>query len=76
MEMKTSTLKGDMVSPRRAPRAEITGVSGAMVKRISEKRLGEVPFSLGRYWNNRPVLADYFAISGKTHTWETRGLQP
>jgi len=54
----------------RIPKAEITGISGEMVKRFSKKLLGEVPSPLGVYWNNRPVLKGYFAISAKAQKWE------
>jgi alkylhydroperoxidase family enzyme len=65
-----STTGAGMVSDPRVPKAEITGVYGAMVKRFSKKLLGEVPAPLGVYWNNRPVLKGYFAISGKARKWE------
>jgi len=58
-----------MVNNTRIPKAEITGVYGAMVKRFSKKMLGDVPSPLGVYWNNRPVLKGYFAISGKARKW-------
>jgi hypothetical protein len=67
---------GDMASSTRIPKADITGGSGAMVKRISKKRRGEVPSPLGVYWNNRPALKDHFAISGKAQKWQACHLQP
>jgi alkylhydroperoxidase family enzyme len=54
----------------RIPTTEITGVSGAMLKRFSKKRLGRVPDSLGVYWHNRQVLKGSFAISGKARKWD------
>jgi alkylhydroperoxidase family enzyme len=69
--MSTSSTTGrEMVSDTRIPTAEITGVSGAMVKRFATKMLGQVPAPLGVYWNNRPVLKGYVAISGKARKWE------
>jgi AhpD family alkylhydroperoxidase len=59
-----------MTSNTRIPKAEITGFSGSMVKRISQKRLGEVPSPLGVYWNNRAVLKGFFAISSKADKWK------
>lgn len=59
-----------MAGSTRVPKAEITGVYGAVVKRLSKKLLGEVPTPLGVYWNNRPVLKGYFAISAKAKKWE------
>lgn len=59
-----------MAGSTRIPKAEITGFYGAMVKRLSKKLLGEVPTPLGVYWNNRPVLKGYFAISGRSKKWK------
>ncbi|MDP8930441.1 MAG: carboxymuconolactone decarboxylase family protein [Actinomycetota bacterium] len=59
-----------MASTTRIPKAEITGVKGAMMKMVSKKMLGEVPSPLGVYWHNRPVLKGYFAISGKARKWK------
>lgn len=54
----------------RIPPAEINGVYGAMVKRFSKRKLGQVPESLGVSWNNPAVLKGYFAISGKAQKWD------
>lgn len=59
-----------MSTNSRVPKAELTGVSGALMKRMSRKRLGEVPSPLGVYWHNRPVLKSFFAISSKADKWE------
>ena len=40
----------------RIPNAEITGVYGYLLKKMSKKMLGEVPEALGVMWHNRPVL--------------------
>jgi alkylhydroperoxidase family enzyme len=64
-----STRGGDMSSTTRIPKAELDGIAGAMMKRISKKRLGEVPSPLGVYWHNRPVLKSYFAMSSKAEKW-------
>lgn len=58
-----------MASQLRVPAAEITGVRGAMVKRLCRKLLGRVPEPLGVYWHNKPVLKGYFAISSKSRKW-------
>ncbi|MGH3443389.1 MAG: carboxymuconolactone decarboxylase family protein [Nitriliruptorales bacterium] len=63
-----------MAGATRVPTAELTGVYGALMKRFSKKMLGEVPTPLGVYWNNRPVLKGYFAISGKAGKWEACDL--
>jgi alkylhydroperoxidase family enzyme len=62
--------ESDMVNSTRVPKAEITGLSGTIMKRISKKRLGEVPSPLGVYWNNRAVLKGFFAISSKADKWK------
>jgi alkylhydroperoxidase family enzyme len=68
--MSTPPTTGDGVTrDTRIPKAEITGISGTMLKRFTKKMLGEVPTPLGVYWNNRPVLKGYFAISGKARKW-------
>ena len=58
-----------MASNLRIPSAEITGVQGAMVKRLTKKRLGKVPEPLGAYWHNRRVLKTFFAVSAKANKW-------
>jgi alkylhydroperoxidase family enzyme len=58
-----------MSSTARIPKAEITGVSGAIVKRVSRKRLGDVPEPLGVYWHNRRVLKTFFAVSSRAERW-------
>lgn len=59
-----------MTGPTRIPTAEINGIYGAVVKRFSRRSFGEVPTPLGVYWNNRPVLKGYVAISGRARRWE------
>jgi len=59
-----------MSNSARIRKAELTGISGTMVKRVSKKRLGEVPSPLGVYWHNRPVLKSFFAVSKKADKWE------
>ena len=54
-----------MTSNARVPPTEITGIFGAMAKRLSKKRLGQVPEPLGVMWHNRPVLKALFGFSGK-----------
>jgi alkylhydroperoxidase family enzyme len=59
-----------MAGNTRIPQAEITGIFGAMAKRYSKKKLGEVPSPLGVYWHNRPVLKAFFGFSGKAEKWQ------
>ena len=58
----------------RIPTTEITGVHGALVKRLTKKMLGQVPEPLGVYWHNRPVLKGYLAISSKAQKWDACDL--
>ncbi len=64
-----------MTSTARVPTAEITGLFGAMVKRMCQKRLGEVPESLGVIWHHKPVLKALFGFSGKAEKWDACDLQ-
>jgi alkylhydroperoxidase family enzyme len=59
-----------MASNTRIPKAEITGVFGALVKRFSRKKLGEVPDALGVMWHNQAVLRTLFGFSGKAEKWD------
>jgi alkylhydroperoxidase family enzyme len=58
-----------MTSNARVPQAEITGIYGAMAKRLSKKMLGQVPEPLGVMWHNQPVLKALFGFSGKAGKW-------
>ena len=64
-----------MTNSHRIPRAEITGIFGALAKRYSKKKLGQVPEPLGVMWHNRPVLKTFFAFSGKAEKWDACDLQ-
>ncbi|HST42570.1 MAG TPA: carboxymuconolactone decarboxylase family protein [Conexibacter sp.] len=58
------------MSTARIPTTEITGVYGALAKRISRKKLGGVPESLGVMWHNLPVMKAFFSFSAKASRWE------
>ena len=58
-----------MSSHPRIPRAEITGLQGAIVKRVTRRILGAVPEPLALYWHNQPVLKTYLALSRKVEKW-------
>jgi alkylhydroperoxidase family enzyme len=60
-----------MSSSPRIPPAEVTGVYGAMVKRMSRKMFGEVPEAIGVTWHNRKVLNFSFGIGRKAQKWDT-----
>lgn len=64
-----------MTASTRIPKTEITGVFGAMAKRLSKKMLGEVPELLGVMWHNQPVLKALFGFSGKAQKWDACDLQ-
>ena len=51
-----------MTSTTRVPPTEITGIFGAMAKRFSKKKLGEVPESLGVMWHNQAGAQDLLRV--------------
>jgi alkylhydroperoxidase family enzyme len=59
-----------MASNTRVPPAEITGVYGALIKRLTRKRFGEVPVGIGVMWHNRRVLKASMANGQKTAKWK------
>jgi alkylhydroperoxidase family enzyme len=59
-----------MASPTRIPRAELTGVYGAMVKRMSRKMMGDVPEPVEVVWHNRKVLNFSFSVGRKLQKWD------
>lgn len=59
-----------MSKPRVAP-AEITGLYGAVVRRIATRMFGRVPEPLGIYWHNRKVLNTYFKVSTGANRWDS-----
>ncbi len=59
----------------RIPQAEITGVAGALAKRISRKRLGQVPEPLGVMWHNQSVLRTLFGFGHKADKWDACDAQ-
>jgi alkylhydroperoxidase family enzyme len=59
-----------MTRTTRIPKAEITGIYGALAKKFSMKQFGQVADPLGVMWHNRRVLKAYFAIGGKAEKWD------
>jgi AhpD family alkylhydroperoxidase len=59
-----------MAGTTRIPKAELTGISGAMVKRMSRKMLGDVPDPVGVAWHNRKVLKFSFSVGRKAQKWD------
>jgi alkylhydroperoxidase family enzyme len=56
-------------STTRIPQAELTGLYGAIVKRMSRKMFGVVPEPVGVAWHNRKVLNFNFSIGRKAQRW-------
>jgi AhpD family alkylhydroperoxidase len=50
--------------------AEITGVKGALIKRMIERKLGQVPTAVGVYWHHPKVLFASFGLGGKVQKWD------
>ena len=53
----------------RVPKAEITGVYGTLLKKMSKKMIGEVPDALGVMWHNRAVLSAAMGLGRKVEKW-------
>ncbi|MCO1594292.1 carboxymuconolactone decarboxylase family protein [Micromonospora sp. RHAY321] len=58
-----------MTSNARIPQAEITGLYGAVLKRFSRRKFGEVPEALGVMWHHRQVLKFGFGLNQKAAKW-------
>jgi AhpD family alkylhydroperoxidase len=54
----------------RIPPAELTGLYGAIVKRMSRRIFGEVPEPVGVAWHNRKVLSFSFSVGRKMQKWD------
>jgi alkylhydroperoxidase family enzyme len=72
--MSISIHEESTMSTTRIPKAEITGLYGAVVKRFSKKLLGRVPEPLGVYWHNRAVLKATMAMGAKAQKWDACDL--
>ena len=53
----------------RVPKAEITGLYGTLLKKMSKKMIGEVPDALGVMWHNRAVLSAAMGLGRKVEKW-------
>lgn len=53
----------------RVPTTEITGIYGALVKKVAKKMLGDVPEALGVMWHNVPVLKASMGYGQKASKW-------
>ena len=59
-----------MASKTRIPKAELTGVYGALVKRMSRRMFGAVPEPAEVVWHNRKVLNFSFSVGRKVQKWD------
>ncbi|MEV4702772.1 carboxymuconolactone decarboxylase family protein [Actinoplanes sp. NPDC049316] len=58
------------MSGTRIPQADVSGVYGAVVKRISRKMFGAVPEPVGVLWHNRKVLDFSFRVGRSAQKWD------
>jgi alkylhydroperoxidase family enzyme len=59
-----------MSSSPRIPKAELSGMYGAIIKRMSRKMFGQVPEPVGVAWHNRQVLNFSFSVGRKAQKWD------
>jgi len=59
-----------MSSNLRIPKAEMTGITGAIAKRMARKMIGDVPEPLAVVWHNRKVRNFSFTVSRQTRKWD------
>lgn len=59
-----------MTSTTRVPKAELDGMYGYVVKRVSRKMFGAVPEPAEVMWHNRKVLKAMMAFGGKVQKWD------
>jgi alkylhydroperoxidase family enzyme len=59
-----------MTATARIPATEITGLYGAVVKKLSRRQLGTVPDSLGVMWHHPKALKAMFAFGGRAERWD------
>jgi alkylhydroperoxidase family enzyme len=59
-----------MASNTRIPKAELTGVYGALIKAMSRKMLGDVAEPAEVAWHNRKVLNFSFTVGRKAQKWD------
>lgn len=59
-----------MASSIRIPKAKLTGIYGAMVKRVARKMFGDVPEPVEVVWHNRKVLNFSFSLARSLRKWD------
>src|SRR3954466_13692238 len=68
--IRKRNLGGDVAGNTRIPKAELTGVYGAIVKRMSRRMLGDVAEPVEVAWHNRKVLNFSFSVGRKAQKWD------
>ena len=59
-----------MASNTRVPKTEITGIYGALLKKMTRKMLGEVPEAAEVMWHNPAVFKDMMGFGRKVDKWD------
>jgi alkylhydroperoxidase family enzyme len=59
-----------MASKTRIPKAELTGIYGAIVRRMSRKMLGDVAEPVEVMWHHKKLLNFSFSIGRKSQKWD------
>ena len=59
-----------MTTDTRIPKAEMTGIYGALVKRMSRRMLGDVAEPAQVAWHNKKVLSFSFLLGRKAQKWD------
>jgi alkylhydroperoxidase family enzyme len=62
-------MEATMTGNTRIPKAELTGVYGAIVRRMSRRMMGDVAEPVAVAWHNRKVLNLSFTIGRKAQKW-------
>jgi len=58
-----------MTSSTRIPKAELTGLYGAAVKRVSRRMFGEVAEPVEVAWHNRKIVDFSFSLGRRSQKW-------
>jgi alkylhydroperoxidase family enzyme len=64
-----------MAGNTRVPKAELTGVYGALLKRMCRKLVGDVPEGVEVMWHHRKVLNFSLGLGRKLQKWDQCDLQ-
>jgi AhpD family alkylhydroperoxidase len=59
-----------MASTTRVPKTEITGIYGAMLKRMTRRMLGEVPEAAEVMWHHPAIFKDMMGFGRKLDRWD------